>query len=113
MQRIVKFKWSLIREGIEINAIYDDVCNSFWIGTDFKKEGDQISLFPGFPWQERIFIPDLHESQSYIVLPDYQCDIFVDLKIIGSLHPSIDNWNLDALNRVRDLVNEYKELIYK
>lgn len=107
-QKVVKFKWSLIREGIEIIGIWDERSSSFWVGTDFKKEGTEITFFPSFPGsgkQKEIGrVRNLHEPYAYIILPDYQCDIFNDLKVICELTQGIDvsSWSLGDMHRVID-----------
>lgn len=103
--KVVLYKSSLIRKGVDIKAIYSSKTGLYLVGTEFQLRSEKkvIECMPPNPklLNHYLIAPD---DSIYVALTDVWVDIFSDLSCIGEFEGD----EVKDINQVKMAVNIYE-----
>lgn len=104
--KIVLYKPSLIRKGVDIKAIYSSKTGLYLVGTEFQLRLDKKVIVCKTPnpklLNHCIIVPD---DKIYVALTDVWVDIFSDLTCIGEFGGD----EVFGMGQITSIVDKYEE----
>lgn len=99
--KLIKYKSSVIKEGIDICGIFDSASDIFAPGGEFKMTKDDEITFSSYlhDKESRIF-KVLHPDKTYLLITDVYYSIFTDLELVADIGEDSVIWSKAELRIV-------------
>lgn len=102
--KLIKYKSSVIKEGIDICGIFDSASDIFAPGGEFKiakgGEAPEITFSSYLHDKENRIFKVLHPDKTYLLITDVFYSIFSDLELVDDIGEDGVIWSKAELRRV-------------